>query len=69
MREALESKPELVSISLAFDVKVGMHAFSADYIMKLSFVRLAELQYLKRIQREPFWSVQGQNLHSDVWQL
>jgi hypothetical protein len=43
LREALESELELVSISLAFDIKIRVHTFSADPVIKLSFVRPAEL--------------------------
>jgi hypothetical protein len=43
LREALESELELVSISLAFDMKIRFHTFSADHVMKLSFVRPPEL--------------------------
>ena len=43
MREALESELELVSTSLAFDIKIRVYTFSADHVMKLSVVRPAEL--------------------------
>ena len=69
MRELLEGEPELECISFALDVKVGTYDFRTNNIMKLSLVCLAELQYLKRVQCEPFWSIQGQDLQSDVMQL
>lgn len=69
MREMLEGYPALECISLVLDVTVGTDNFGTYYVMKLSLVRLAEPQYLKRVQCEPLWAIQGQDLQSDVIQL